>query len=307
METKELLEYFVNSRDNRGKIIAAFGYGSGVFKQKGYKLQDHPMIDTIFVVDNPHLWHQENIKNNPNDYSRFGKITLKYFDVNSIKKATGVTYQSDIQFMDHTFKYGIIGKQKFIDSMWGDWNNFFIQGRFQKPIYTIYSTEEIDDAIRENRDLALFVALLTLKQERPTLIDLYHQICNLSYQGDVRMLFAENPNKVNNIVQGSFNQFLDMYGMENQYFYTKPNGEIVINKDLIYGTLSLLPNNLYEYLQKNGYPVNNPHLIATLLEEKMAKINRRDSIIQPLTGLLTVGPIKSLSYLGAKMKKKTMK
>ena len=303
METKELLEHFVSSRDNNGKIIAAFGYGSGVFKQTGYKLQDHPMIDTIFVVENPHLWHQENIKKNSNDYSTFGKITLKYFDINAIKKATGVTYQSNIEFMGHSFKYGIIGKQKFIDSMWGNWDNFFIQGRFQKPIYTIFSTDEIDKAITENRDLAIFVALLTLKQEHPTLIDLYHQICSLSYQGDVRMLFAENPNKVNNIVQGSFNQFLEMYGMENQYFYTKPNGEIVINKDLVYGTLSLLPDTLYEYLQKKGYPIDNPQLIARLLEEKMAKINRRDSIIQPITGLLTVGPVKSLSYLGEKTMK----
>lgn len=307
METKKLLEHFVNSRDNQGKIIAAFGYGSGVFKQKGYKLQEQPMIDTIFIVDNPHLWHQENIKKNPNDYSVIGKIMLKYFDINSIKKATGVTYQSNIKFMDNTFKYGVIGKKRFIDSMWGNWDTFFIQGRFQKPTYTIFSNDEIDEAIKENRDLALFVALLTLKQKHPTLIDLYHQICNLSYQGDIRMLFAENPNKVSNIVHGSFSQFIEMYGMQNQYFYTKDNGELIINKELMCETLSLLPNSLYEHLQKNGYPKGNQQAIATLLEEKMAKINRKDSIVQPLTGLLTVGPIKSLSYLGAKMKKKTMK
>lgn len=307
METKELLEKFVSSRDNQGKIIAAFGYGSGVFKQTGYTLQTRPMIDTIFVVENPHLWHQENIQKNPSDYSISGRITLKYFDINAIKRATGVTYQSNIQFMNNTFKYGIIGKEKFIDAMWGNWDNFFIQGRFQKPTYTIFSTKEIDSAIKENRDLAIFVALLTLRKENPTILDLYHQICSLSYSGDVRMLFAENPNKINNIVQGSFNQFLDMYGIENQYFYTKPNGEIVINRDLLYGTLSLLPDTLYEYLQKKGYSTNNPELIGTILEEKISQINRRDSIIQPLTGILTVGPVKSLSYLGEKMKKKTMK
>lgn len=307
METKRLLEEFVNSRDNQGKIVAAFGYGSGVFKQNGYTLQDHPMIDTIFVVENPHLWHQENIKKNPSDYSLAGKIILKYFDINAIKKTTGVTYQTDIKFQSNIFKYGIIGKEKFIDSMWGNWDNFFIQGRFQKPTYTIFSNEIIDDAIQENKDLALFVGLLTLTQDNPTLLDLYYKICSLSYKGDIRMFFAENPNKIYNIVQGSFDYFLEMYGKENQYFYTKTNGELVINKELIYNTLSYLPQNLYDYLQQKGYTRNEHTLIAQLINEKMSKINRVDSIIQPLTGILTVGPVKSLSYLKEKMNKKTMK
>lgn len=306
METKQLLTNFVNSRDNKGKIIAAFGYGSGVFKQTGYKLQDKPMIDTIFVVDNPHLWHQENIKNNPDDYSTSGKIILKYFDINSIKKATGVTYQSNISFEGHTFKYGIIGKKKFMDSLNGNWENFFIQGRFQKPIYTIKSTGYIDKAIEENREYALLVALLTLNKEKPTILDLYHQICSLSYTGDIRMLFAENPHKVNNIVSGSFEQFLELYGIETPYFYTKENGELVIDYDLLYGSISLLPDTLYEYLNKCGYSIKNPQLISQLIIKKMAQINRRDSIMQPLTGIITVGPFASLSYLNQKIKKKTM-
>lgn len=307
METKELLEQFVKQRDNSVKIIAAFGYGSGVFKQTGYKLQEKPMIDTIFVVDNPRLWHKENMKKNPDDYSLSGKIILKFFDINAIKNATGVTYQSNIQFMDSTFKYGVIGREKFIEAMHGNWNNFFIQGRFQKPVYTIRSTEEIDDAIKKNRELAIFIALITLKKDKPTLTDLYYQICSLSYKGDIRMLFAENPNKIYNIVNGSFQQFVEMYGTENEYFYTKDNGELVINKDLIYQSLSLLPERLYAYLQHKGFSIIQSNDIAKLLEQKISSVNRKDSIIQPLTGILTVGPVQSLSYFKKKLKKKTMK
>lgn len=306
METKQLLNDFANSRDNEGKIIAAFGYGSGLFKQTGYKLQDRPMLDTIFVVENPHLWHQENMQRYPSDYSTSGKITLKYFDINAIKKATGVTYQSNIKFENCTLKYGIIGKKKFLESLNGNWDSFFIQGRFQKPIYTIKSTPEVDKAIQINREYALLVALLTLDKDKPTIIDLYHKICSLSYAGDVRMLFAENPHKVNNIVHGSFDQFVELYGNESIYFYTKDNGELVINYDLLYGSISLLPDTLYDYLIKTKCPLNNPQKVSTSIERKMKEVNRRDSIIQPLTGILTVGPITSLSYLNQKIKKKTM-
>lgn len=306
MEIKQLLTSFVDNRDNKGKIIAAFGYGSGVFKQTGYKLQDKPMIDTIFVVKNPHQWHHENIRRNPDDYSASGRITLKYFDINSIRKTTGVTYQSNIQFEGHTFKYGIIGAEKFTNALRGNWNNFFIQGRFQKPIYTIKSTDAINKAISENREYALLVALLTLDNDHPTILDLYEKICSLSYTGDIRMLFAENPHKVANIVNGSFEQFVELYGTETDYFYTKENGELVIDYDLLYSSISLLPDTLYEYLNKSGYSANNPKQIADLINQKMAQVNRMDSIIQPLTGIITVGPFASLSYLNQKMKKKAM-
>ncbi|XP_065621095.1 uncharacterized protein LOC136063960 [Quercus suber] len=37
--------------------------------------------------------------------------------------------------------------------------------------------------------------------------DLYAKICSLSYMGDLRMLFAEDRNKVKKIVQGQFDLF----------------------------------------------------------------------------------------------------
>ena len=38
----------------------AFAYGSGVFRQPGlYRRHEKPMIDLIFVVDDPITWHQQ--------------------------------------------------------------------------------------------------------------------------------------------------------------------------------------------------------------------------------------------------------
>ena len=303
---EQILKDFVNSRDNNGEIIAAFGYGSGIFKQNGYSLQK-PMIDTIFVVEKPRLWHKENIKKNPKDYSRNGRIILKYFDLNAIRKSTGVTYQCDIPFQGYHFKYGIISKKRFLDYLNGNWESFFIQGRFKKPTYPIRTTYEIDKAIQENRDLALFVALLTLDVEHPTLVDLYNQICSLSYLGDVRMFFAENPNKIHNIVNGSFKDFYDIYGEDSIYFYTKQNGELVINYDLLYAAIRLLPDTLYHYIEKHGNCFQDHKKVPELIQKKLAQINRKDSLIQPSLGLLTVSPSKSVAYLNEKMKKKKKK
>ena len=45
-----------------------------------------------------------------------------------------------------------------------------------------------------------------------TLMDIFLNITRLSYMGDVRMnMKAENPNKIWNIVEPNFNEFLEYY------------------------------------------------------------------------------------------------
>ena len=46
------------------EVIAAFAYGSGAIPQQGYCYKDKnnlPMIDFIFVVENPLEWHKKNM------------------------------------------------------------------------------------------------------------------------------------------------------------------------------------------------------------------------------------------------------
>jgi mitochondrial translocator assembly and maintenance protein 41 len=50
--------------------------------------------------------------------------------------------------------------------------------------------------------MATCATLLQLPQ-RFTEMEFYYKVCELSYLGDIRIGIAENPNKIQNIIQGS--------------------------------------------------------------------------------------------------------
>lgn len=295
MKQDRLTEKFLKSRNNDVPMLASFGYGSGVFKQKGYTLEQQSMIDLILIVKNAREWHNENKQKNPNDYPLGAKIMLGKINFERIPFLTGITYQTHISFEDHLFKYGVISADVFKEQM-NTWSSFFLPGRFQKPVKPYSCNLEISECIYRNRLLALLVALYTLPENQYTLLGLYTQICSLSYRGDIRMLFVENPRKVQNIVEAEFDLFIKMYGTQTKYFETQKDGSISIHQSLVEEDLNLLLPDKY----RNAFLISKEELLS-VIEKK----NRQESITQPLIGSITAGPIKSLKYVAEKMKKKT--
>ena len=60
-------------------IEMAFAYGSGAFQQNNSLDQSKNMLDFIFVVNKPKLWHEQNLKVHPHHYSflkRLGPRTV---------------------------------------------------------------------------------------------------------------------------------------------------------------------------------------------------------------------------------------
>ncbi len=303
----EVVENFIQSRENETPFAGVFGYGSGVFHQKGYSLQKKSMIDLILVVKNKNTWQQENLRRNPTDYPKSARILFSNINLERISYLTGVTYQTHIAFEGYLFKYGVVSEQDFLNEMttWNrqgenhKWNTFFLPGRFQKPIRPYRCDENLVKAIQKNRELALLIALYTLKESKMTLTGLYKHLCNLSYLGDIRMLFVENPNKVSNIVDASFPLFVKIYGMQTEYFHTNVDGTISIH----YSTVT---KKLEEYLPQDmeKKKVLEKSNGSELILKRIQKINRRESIIQPAIGVLTAGPVTSLKYVHEKMLKK---
>lgn len=280
---KEFIEEFLKERPS---TVASFGYGSGVFKQLGYNNNDKVQIDLILVVNDIKKWHEENMKKNPKDYSFIGRKFFLNSNSNEIKGITGITYQSNIEYKNHLFKYGIIEYGDFVKHM-QTWDSFYVPGRFQKPILTIKSNNFIDKLIIENRKNACKVSLLCLDSNE--LKDLYLTICSLSYSGDTRMKVAENPKKVDNIVGASFDKFNEMYDFDD--LYTK-NGDLIESK----GISDSLPLSLEKYVKDDKSKQK--------IMEYLSDLNKKESSIQTFKGIKTNGIVKSIKYGFAKVLKK---
>ena len=280
---KDFIKEFLNERP---EVVAAFGYGSGVFKQLGYDSKEKPQIDLILIVNDMKLWHKENIKKNPKDYSFIGRNFFLNSSLDEIKGITGITYQSNIEYKGHLFKYGIIEYGDFVRHM-QTWDSFYVPGRFQKPILTIKSNNFVDELILQNRRNACKVGLLCLNNK--DLKDLYLTICNLSYSGDTRMKVAENPKKVDNIVGASYDKFNEMYNFNDLY---QKNGERIEYEI----DIDELPSSLEKYIKDDK--------TKEKVMEYLSDLNRKESSLQTVKGIKTNGIIKSLRYGLAKVLKK---
>ena len=280
---KDFIKEFLNERP---EVVAAFGYGSGVFKQLGYDSKEKPQIDLILIVNDMKLWHKENIKKNPKDYSFIGRNFFLNSSIDEIKGITGITYQSNIEYKGHLFKYGIIEYGDFVRHM-QTWDSFYVPGRFQKPILTIKSNNFIDELILQNRRNACKVGLLCLNNK--DLKDLYLTICNLSYSGDTRMKVAENPKKVENIVGASYDKFNEMYNFNDLY---QKNGERIEYEI----DIDELPSSLEKYIKDDR--------TKEKVMEYLSDLNRKESSLQTMKGIKTNGIVKSLRYGLAKVLKK---
>ena len=280
---KDFIKEFLNERP---EVVAAFGYGSGVFKQLGYDSKEKPQIDLILIVNDMKLWHKENIKRNPKDYSFIGRNFFLNSSLDEIKGITGITYQSNIEYKGHLFKYGIIEYGDFVRHM-QTWDSFYVPGRFQKPTLTIKSNNFIDELILQNRRNACKVGLLCLNNK--DLKDLYLTICNLSYSGDTRMKVAENPKKVDNIVGASYDKFNEMYNFNDLY---QKNGERIEYEI----DIDELPSSLEKYIKDDK--------TKEKVMEYLSDLNRKESSLQTMKGIKTNGIVKSLRYGLAKVLKK---
>ena len=294
------IEEFINKRP---EVIAAYGYGSGVFKQAGYTSKDKPQIDLIFVVDDLKEWHKKNFKLNKRDYSLFGKLYIRFAKESKLKKATGITYLSGIKENGSIFKYGTI-EEKDLSKYLETWESFYLPGRFQKTIYPIKETKELKERIEKNREQALLLSAYLQEKDEVTKKDLLVTLCGLSYLGDTRMKFAENPRKVLNIVEGSFDIFDKMYKLDKKYF-KETKDIITLEKSSIKKDLDTLPQSLYDYIK--DYLNEDDKVIKEKIEEYFTNMNKYESTKQTIKGLKTNGPCRSISYALKKVMKRFKK
>ena len=297
MEKK--IEKFISKRP---ECLGVYGYGSGVFKQVGYEEDDKVQLDLIFIVEDIKKWNVTNIEMNPTDYSKSSK---KYFTKTSREKLmglTGITYLSNIEEDGNTFKYGVVDYEAFKNSL-STWNSFYVPGRFQKTIKEFKSNDDIRKLIIDNRRSAVITSLL-ISDSNTNVKNLLVKLCQLSYAGDTRMAFAENPRKVLNIVEGSYDKFIDMYLPILKEYSEVKEDEIVFGVDILKQVFKL-PKCLAKYLKEKELTTKESRELEIM--NYLSEINKKESKEQTMQGLKTNGLSKSIGYALAKVKKRFKK
>lgn len=182
-----------------------FTYGSSYLASPTGK-DKLSQIDLVLTVEDPLLWHTENMQINPNHYARHLHYLGPAFIVNSLEKAAGIHYAPYVQHAEFVYKYGVISAKNLIEDL-QHWKTFYLAGRLQKPVEVLIKHGEIQQLMRENLKMAVIVAGL-MSSSLFTENELYEQIAKLSYYGDRRL---EDPNKVSNIIRGNLEKFHQAY------------------------------------------------------------------------------------------------
>ncbi|KAL2474686.1 Mitochondrial matrix Mmp37 [Abeliophyllum distichum] len=326
-------------------------YGSNLHQNN---LDKTSMIDYIIGVQDPQQWHTENLNMNQNHYASWmvhlGGARLITNIADDI--GVGVHFNPFVAYNDKTFKYGVVRMHDLIQDILG-WERYYLGGRLQKPVHILVDNLDIENMNCVNLKAATSAALLLLPskfseacfflifqtfpvQKHGTYIllcmqeQLYAKICSLSYMGDLRMLFAEDRNKVKKIVQGQFNLFQTMYKPFLEEYAAKDllrlslsgDNEVNITQDCGLSTscslVSSLPQTFRSQMgiklgekkifDESGRTVRE--LVITSKEEAaecMQKLLRRKVMVssarQAVAGLMTVGVVHGFRYLGSKMRK----
>ena len=168
-----------------------------------------------------------------------------------------------------------------------DWRSFYIPGRLHKPFKVLEVEDEMalqtfTERVKWNRVKALQVAFY-LKPNETHIREVLSRLVGLSYLGDLRMRWAENPRKIENIVDGQFEHLLDIY------------------RPLFAETAGLRLNEI------TGRVVcrQSENRWGEFDTRELAKLNRRESGIMAIKGLFSNDLATSLRYVVRKIGKRS--
>ncbi|VVT58372.1 uncharacterized protein SAPINGB_P006173 [Magnusiomyces paraingens] len=316
-------------------IKYAFAYGSGVFTQGAASDASKPQVDLIFGVSYTEHWHSLNMRQNPSHYSSLRWLGSGAVSFVQDKLGSGVYFNPYVEIDGVKIKYGVVNVNTLLHDL-SSWNTLYLAGRLHKPVKILRDDPRIRFANQANLISALRTALLLLPESFSEL-DLYTTLAGISYMGDPRMAFGENPNKVRNIVHNQFVNFRSLYSpildvLPNVELQSSAKFALESNRDIAVATLrqdmdpkprgnmvARLPTDFRNkiYLQYSSSPVQD-HPMGSKLDQKIAadvaglqgQVARAikntvqwPSFTQSVKGVLTAGVYRSTKYALEKLSK----
>lgn len=179
-------------------------------------------------------------------------------------------------------------------------------------------------ANKQNLYNAVRTALCLLPQEFSE-EDLFLTIAGLSYHGDPRMAFFENPHKVFNIVHAQQDLFRQLYqpiidDLPSVQYISEHQLRQEDDLKLKQQTLAKLPRHLLDQVYRQHQQRTQTHVIGDTkafqesiiqsghlepyIRQTMTQIVAQPARIQSVKGVLTAGMARSLQYLKDKWSKK---
>lgn len=332
IEEEKVKDTVAKSKQILGKVITkfnapiayAFAYGSGVFKQKGYENEKKkPLVDYVFAVDDPLEWHRLNFKQYSNHYSGLGKMSHSAKILSMIQEDYGakIYYNTFVEMENMKIKYGVISTKNLKNDLY-HWDTLYIAGRMQKPVLTLVENSDIEKAKQSNLKNALKMAILSLPYLQTEIDekDLFLIIAGFSYQGDFRMKFGENPNKVKNIVDKQLKEFHQLYTKimledEDIKLVVQPASEhkwkinsaerILLLKDLPSNLITQLLSTYSQQIKPitDIKEISTNQDLANIINGSIGNIIKGPALSQSIKGIVTAGLFKSTIYSMKKIRK----
>jgi len=293
------------------EVECALAYGSGALPQKGYGADVLPMLDLILVVADPEAWHRQNLETNRAHYSGVaaagpGAVARLH------RSSAGVYYNTLIPMVSQKrlMKYGVV-TSKDLSSDLRKWDHLYLSGRLHKPVTMLSAPPPVlANDLNANLSSAVRTALHLLPGQFTT-EDFFLTITGLSYHGDFRMLFGENPDKVRNIVSPQIPSFEELYAPILLAFapVLHKGSPGVFHQDTSPDTRSAHTAQLPAALRATSAAstLSSGPLAGAIdpavLSSRLQSIVFRSSLAQSAKGVLTAGPLKSGVYSAAKVGK----
>ncbi|RLN72492.1 hypothetical protein BBJ28_00004553 [Nothophytophthora sp. Chile5] len=286
------------------RVAFTMAYGSGVFQQKNHDASAS-MVDLVFAVEDPLAWHEENLARNPEHYSflkYLGAANVAAFQVPLKGKLLGTRF----------IKYGVVSTKALCDDLL-NWKTLYLSGRMHKPVSVLATSDDIRAASSRNLAHALNYALLCLP-EKFSEHDLFMRIAGISYLGDFRMTFGENPKKVRNIVDGNLKAFQEIYRrkIQGSPFMSRSlnDGDLLVanssDATVRQAIVESLPSNVLQRLTTKSHAsgvIDHQAVTKKQLQRVVASIVFRSSRSQSIKGIATAGGIKSIVYVAQKLQR----
>lgn len=300
-------------QDEFPQMDFCMAYGSGVFSQLDHD-NSSSMIDLVFAVDDPVQWHTDNLERNWHHYSFLRQLGASSIASFQEKYGAGVYYNTLIHLKspvigERMIKYGVVSSRTLCNDL-NDWNTLYLSGRMHKPVSILNSTsKDIQSAASRNLKHALHYALLCLP-EKFTERELFMRIAGISYLGDFRMTFGENPRKVRNIVDGNMRDFKRLY--QKKIAFSEFVSPSLIDGETMVSNVTT-PKVREEVMHE--LPLNVRRRLAGNLAQKAGKdvkkgvqyavssIVHRYSRSQSIKGIFTAGAVKSAMYVAQKLQR----